>query len=134
MSTALLVIDVQQSLVDSGIWNVERILMHLNKLIEAARVAHAPVILVRDTRIKPNGSFHSSLDIGTDDIEIEKSFCDSFMETELDEVLRSKAISKLVVGGLQSDFCVDTTAVKPLHLVTTLCLSPTLAVHSIMSI
>ena len=41
--------------------------------------------------------------------EIVKSFCDSFMETHLDEILRSKKISKLVVGGMQSDFCVDTT-------------------------
>lgn len=109
MSTALLIIDVQKSLVDAGIWDSERVINRLNQLIAEARSEHIPIVLIRDTRIEPDGEFHHSLDCKTNDIEIVKSFCDSFMETNLDEVLRSKNISRLVVGGMQSDFCVDTT-------------------------
>ena len=109
MSTALLIIDVQKSLVDAGIWDSERVINRLNQLIAKARSEHIPVVLVRDTRIEPHGEFHDSLDCKKNDIEIVKSFCDSFMETKLDEMLRSKNISRLVVGGMQSDFCVDTT-------------------------
>lgn len=109
MSTALLIIDVQQSLVDEGIWEYVRVIERVNQLIATARSEHIPIVLVRDSRVEPNGAFHKSLHHETHDIKIVKSFCDSFMETHLDEILRSKKISKLVVGGMQSDFCVDTT-------------------------
>ena len=109
MDTALLIIDVQQSLVDEGIWNAHRVIARLNQLIGAARSQHVPVILVRDTRVEPDGSYHRSLDCPANDLEIEKRYCDAFMETHLDAWLKSKTISRLVVGGMQSDFCVDTT-------------------------
>ncbi len=109
MNTALLIIDVQQSLVDEGIWDCERILERLNQLIARARNEHIPVVLVRDTRVEPDGTFHRSLDRATHDVEIVKHFCDSFMETDLDVVLRRQNIGRLIVGSMQSDFCVDTT-------------------------
>jgi nicotinamidase-related amidase len=109
MNTALLIIDVQQSLVDEGIWEFERIIARLNMLSAKARKERVPVILIRDTRIEPDGSFHPGLDRVSSDVEIVKRFCDSFQETDLGEVLKSKNIGKLVIGGLQSDFCVDTT-------------------------
>ncbi len=109
MKTALLIIDVQQSLVDEGVWEADRVIARLNQLMAAARSQHLPVILVRDTRVEPDGSFHRTLDRDAHDPVIEKRFCDAFMETHLDALLRSKNISRLVVGGMQSDFCVDTT-------------------------
>ena len=109
MSTALLVIDIQQSLVDEGIWEYERVIEQVNQLIAKARSEQIPIVLVRDSRVKPDGAFHYSLHRETNDIEIVKNFCDSFMETHLDEILRSKSISRLVICGMQSDFCVDTT-------------------------
>ena len=109
MNTALLIIDVQQSLVDEGIWEFERVIERLNQLIAKARKEQVPIVLVRDTRVEPDGGFHLALDREPYDIEIVKRFCNSFLETGLDEILRSKNIGRLVVGGLQSDFCVDTT-------------------------
>lgn len=49
---------MQQSLVDEGIWDSERVLERLNQLIATARSEHIPVVLVRDTRIEPNDLFH----------------------------------------------------------------------------
>lgn len=109
MQTALLIIDVQQSLVDEGIWEANRVIKEINKLIEKAEKYKVPIILIRDTRVKPNSTFHYELNIDINYIEIIKSFCDSFMNTQLDELLKSKRIDKLIIGGFQSDFCVDTT-------------------------
>jgi nicotinamidase-related amidase len=109
MNTALLIIDVQQSLVDEGIWDSERIIKRINQLIAKARNEQAPIILVRDTRVEPGGEFHRSIDRESHDIEIVKNFCNSFMETRLDDFLRNRNIGALVIGGIQTDFCVDTT-------------------------
>ncbi len=109
ISTALLIIDVQQSLVDEGIWDSEQVIERLNQLIATARSERIQVVRVRDTRVVQDGAFHRSLDRDLSDIEIVKSFCNSFMETHLDEMLRSRNIDRLIVGGMQSDFCVDTT-------------------------
>lgn len=109
MNTALLIIDVQQSLVDEGIWEFDKIIKRLNQLMANARNEQVPVILVQDTRVEPDGEFHRSLDRESCDIEIVKNFCDSFMETRLGEVLKNRNIERLVVGGIQTDFCVDTT-------------------------
>lgn len=59
MDTALIFIDVQQSLVDEGIWDAHRVIARLNQLIAAARLHYVPVILVRVTRVEPDGSFHN---------------------------------------------------------------------------
>ena len=109
MNTALLAINIQQSLVDEGIWELERVIEHVNQLIAMARNEHVPIILVRDSRVEPDGAFHRSLHIEAHDIEIQENYCDSFMETHLDKILRGKNISRLVICGLQSDFCIDTT-------------------------
>ena len=109
MSIALLVIDIQQSLVDEGIWEYESVIERVNQLIEKARSENIPILFVRDVRVEPDGSFHHSLHRETHDIEIVKKYRDAFMETALSGILKSKDINRLVVCGMQSDFCVDTT-------------------------
>jgi len=109
MNTALLVIDIQQSLVDEGIWEYESVIERVNRLTAKARSEHIPVVLVRDSRVEPDDSFHHSLHREAQDVEIVKNFRDAFMETALGEILQSKNISRLVICGMQSDFCVDTT-------------------------
>ncbi|WP_024953985.1 cysteine hydrolase family protein [Sulfurospirillum arcachonense] len=109
MNTALLIIDVQQSLVDEGIWQANKVINQLNKLSTLAREQSIPVILIRDTRVLPDGTFHNLLKQENHDIEIIKSFCDSFMQTNLEEILKNNNITRLIIGGLQSDFCIDTT-------------------------
>jgi nicotinamidase-related amidase len=38
----------------------------------------------------------------------EKGACSSFYRTGLDERLRAAGIGGLVIGGLQTEFCIDT--------------------------
>lgn len=63
MNTALLILDVQQSLVEEGIWDYERVITRLNRLIAMARNVSIPILLLRDTRVEPDRSFHHSLNV-----------------------------------------------------------------------
>jgi nicotinamidase-related amidase len=109
LSTALVVIDVQQSLVDEGPSQAEELLEAIGHLIAAARAAQAQVIYVKDRRVEPNGNLHSSLQPGPSEMTIEKDYCDAFLETGLQQKLEQLGISKLVIAGMQTDYCIDTT-------------------------
>lgn len=50
-----------------------------------------------------------TLDRAPTDIVLEKSACDSFLETDLETTLRSRGIDELIITGCATDFCVDTS-------------------------
>lgn len=109
MKTALVIIDIQRSLLDAGPWNADRLLDRISDLIKSARQMDAPIAFVRDRRVEPNADLHPDLDTQQSDIHILKGFCDSFLGTSLDSELKSRGIDQLVVAGLQTDYCIDTT-------------------------
>ena len=49
------------------------------------------------------------LDVRPEDVRIRKTACDSFYRTELQAQLQSRGIGKVIVCGLQSEFCIDST-------------------------
>ena len=109
MSTALLVIDVQRSLLDEGPWQGDELLATVRQLIDRAREAGALVVFIRDSRVEPDGSIDSSLHPLPGDLMVTKDFCDSFLDTGLHETLQAGGIGTLVVCGMQTDYCIDTT-------------------------
>jgi nicotinamidase-related amidase len=109
MKTALVIIDVQKSLIDEGPWNAEEVLARIGRLVALAREASAPIVFIRDRRVEPDGSLHPKLTALDNDIQIEKSYSDSFLETDLNEQLQTKGVTRLIVAGLQTDYCIDTT-------------------------
>ncbi len=125
MSTALLVIDVQQALCygEYAAFEAERVIERINLVSRKARAAGAPVVVIQ------HESHGGSLDHGTDgwgladgldvlstDILVRKTATDSFHNTELQSVLHARGVTKLVICGLQSEFCVDTTTRRALAL------------------
>jgi nicotinamidase-related amidase len=40
---------------------------------------------------------------------MEKNACDAFLETGLDEMLRQRGVTEVIIVGCATDFCVDTT-------------------------
>lgn len=50
-----------------------------------------------------------ALDRDPGDQTVEKTGCDSFLETRLDGLLRARGVTDLVIVGCATDFCVDTT-------------------------
>lgn len=109
MKTALVIIDMQHSLIDAGPWNADRLLDRISDLIKSARQAGAPIVFVRDRRVEPNADLHPHLDAQQSDMHVLKGFCDSFLGTALDSELKASGIDQLVVAGLQTDYCIDTT-------------------------
>ena len=124
MPTALLIIDVQHALCtgEEAAFDVDRVIERINGISAKARGVGAPVILIQHEDSGP-------LRFGTDDwqlaaglaalpgdLRVRKTTPDSFHQTELHRLLQDGGITDLVVCGLQSDFCVDTTVRRALAL------------------
>jgi nicotinamidase-related amidase len=109
MKTALGVIDVQNSLIDEGPWQPEQLLERVEALIQKARAAGAPIVFVTDRNVVPDGAIHPRLSVSDDDLRVEKSHLNAFEETPLDALLRAQGVTRFVVAGLQTDYCVNAT-------------------------
>jgi nicotinamidase-related amidase len=119
MTTALLVIDVQEAILQGSVaptdWSLR--LQNINRLIANARIVQAAVIFIqhhgghghRLHPSQPGFALHHALARETADQVIGKTECDSFFETDLDAALKAKHIKSLVVCGCWSNYCVDTT-------------------------
>jgi len=108
MVTALLVIDAQTSLLASA-WNADPVIKQINGVIFVAREAGAPVFFIRDRRVQPDASLALGVASAQHDLEIEKDYCDAFLGTALKQELVSRGIERLVIAGLQTEYCIDTT-------------------------
>jgi nicotinamidase-related amidase len=114
--TALLVIDVQTSLVagaDRGTDVVEVI----RRLIARARTAGTPVVYLQHCHatyqpmMKGSAGWHIQADVAPNpgDLVIEKTASDGFHQTSLRAKLDLLGVKRLIICGLQTEFCVDTT-------------------------
>jgi nicotinamidase-related amidase len=125
MKSALLVIDVQQALC-SGEWaafEINRVVDRINELAEQARMAGAPVFFVQHEEDQGSLRFgtegwqlYERLATRPEDTRVRKAASDSFYQTELHALLQSRGVAELVVCGLQSEFCVDSTVRRALAL------------------
>jgi nicotinamidase-related amidase len=118
MNTALLVIDVQHALCNGtyAAYDIERVIGRINAVIAKARAAGAPVIFIQHEAQDGPLRFGQDawqldprLDLESSDLRIRKTASDSFHETGLQPMLRARGIETLVVCGLQSEFCVDSS-------------------------
>ena len=135
--TALLVVDMQNCFVaDSPIAAPlgAEVAGRLNRLADACRRAGITVIWTRHV-VRPDGSntgllgevippvaagiinddaptaaLHSLMDVRPDDVVVGKPRFGSFHGTDLEVILRSRGIDTIVLGGINTNVCVDTTA------------------------
>jgi nicotinamidase-related amidase len=117
--TALLVIDVQKGMfAEEPVYRGTQLLEVLNDLIGRARAAGTPVIYVRHNgnRIEhplhpdnPGWPIHPAIAPADGELIVDKREPDSFYETTLQQELEARGIKKLVISGIQTDLCVDTT-------------------------
>ncbi len=124
-NTALLIIDVQHALCrgDEAAFDVDRVVERINTVSSAARAAGVPVVLIQHEEAEGPFRFGSDgwqlfagLATSPEDIPLRKRATDSFHETGLQALLQWRGITRLVVCGLQSDFCVDSTIRRALAL------------------
>ncbi len=113
-NTALLVIDVQQGLFGKSqpIYQAEQLLDNILLLVEQAHAAGVPVFYIQhcDKRDLAKGTsgwqLHPRLQPSKNDFYLDKEKSNSFEETKLDEILKSKGITDLIITGLVTHGCV----------------------------
>jgi nicotinamidase-related amidase len=118
MSSALLVIDVQESFRHLPYWredDVPAFLLAQNKLIGAARAAGVPVVRVYHEEGDAQFSRASGLlrplagSDGHADHSVTKHVHSAMIGTGLPEWLRARAIEHLIISGTRTERCCETT-------------------------
>ncbi|RIW34659.1 cysteine hydrolase [Bacillus salacetis] len=119
MGEALVIIDVQKGMFKEGeeVHNGVDLLKKLKILIENARNANTPIFYIQHNAPegktlesgKEGWEIHCDITPGPEDIVIQKTTPDSFLNTNLHEELALRNISHLLLTGIQTEVCVDTT-------------------------
>src|SRR3954447_10378170 len=112
-NTALLVVDVQNGVVE-GAPERDAVVANVGSLVEKAREEQVPVIWVQhNDQGLERGSDEWRIvpELRPDEAEplIEKSYGDSFEDTNLETVLSDLGVGRLVVVGAQTDACIRST-------------------------
>lgn len=123
--TALLIIDVQSALC-SGEYEVfesRRIVRNINQLSAQARSLGIPVVVIQHEEAGTPMAFGQAgwqldpeLQVLPTDLYVRKTVPDSFHQTELHALLQTRGIERLVVCGMQTEFCVESTTRRALEL------------------
>jgi nicotinamidase-related amidase len=116
--TALLLIDVQVDMFEpEPVHDSNQLMQTLTTLLSLARQANIPVIFVQnngevgapDEPNTPGWTIHPSLAPTEDETVLQKEMEDAFYQTPLSQKLEELGITRLVIAGLQTEMCIDTT-------------------------
>ncbi len=116
---ALLIIDAQMDMFAAGsrVFAGEKMLQRLSDLVARARRAQVPVVYVQNngTEIDPDMPGTPGWEIQPElkpeegETVIQKWSPDAFHETGLQGVLTGLGVRRLVIAGMQSEYCVNAT-------------------------
>jgi len=122
MTQALLIIDIQNDYFPGGRMELvgsPQAAAQAARLVAAFRAKRAPVVHVQHVSLRPGATFflpdtegariHESVAPLADETVIVKHFPNAFRETPLLERLRSGGVDKLVIAGMMTHMCIDTT-------------------------
>ncbi|MET1027014.1 MAG: cysteine hydrolase family protein [Dongiaceae bacterium] len=116
--TALLLIDIQQGLLSepASVYRGDEVVALAADLLRRARQNGIPVFHVRHdggagddlAQGMPGWFHHPAVSPAAGEPVIEKTTPSAFVSGELDRRLKAAGIEKLVIAGLQTDYCIDT--------------------------
>jgi nicotinamidase-related amidase len=122
MTIALLLIDIQNDYFPGGameLANAQEAGLQAGKLLAAFRQKALPIIHIQHISTRPGATFflpdtagvdiHESVSPKEGENIFQKNFPNSFRETGLLDHLRQIKVSKLVIAGMMTQMCVDTT-------------------------
>lgn len=115
--SALMIVDMQQGLfADRLPDDYAAVLRRLQQLYRAAHDAQRPVIFVcheaPDSVLayqSPGWQLVEGLQLAQRDVLVRKTTPDAFLRTDLHQLLQQRQITRLVIAGYASEFCIDTT-------------------------
>ncbi|MFE1630612.1 cysteine hydrolase family protein [Brevibacillus reuszeri] len=122
-NTALLIVDVQTFLIEHA-YQGNVIIERIEKLLTRARDLQIPVLYIQHCG-REGGPFeigtttwqiHPAITPKEEEPVIHKFACDSFLDTTLRDELESREINHLVIVGLQTEYCIDTTSRRAISL------------------
>ncbi|MGL5068495.1 MAG: cysteine hydrolase family protein [Sarcina sp.] len=115
---ALLVIDVQNLLVDGNPFDIDIVLKNIKSLIENCREKSVEVIYVQHTDTEVDGELqvgtyewqiHNDIKPNENEVIFRKNYNSSFRKTGLKDYLDKQKIESLIITGMQTEYCIDTT-------------------------
>lgn len=122
MNTALLIIDIQNDYFPGGAMELvgsDAAASRASSVLDAFRAADLPVFHVQHFSTRPGAGFflpdtrgveiHGSVSPRAGETIVRKHFPNAFRETTLLEHLRGRGIGRLVIAGMMTHMCVDTT-------------------------
>ncbi|MFZ1985096.1 MAG: cysteine hydrolase family protein [Desulfatitalea sp.] len=122
MNIALLLIDIQNDYFPGGAMELVGAIEAGNQaknLLAAFRAKSLPVIHIQHISTRPGATFflpdskgaeiHSCVAPKDGEIVFQKHFPNSFRDTPLLEYLRTRQITRLVLAGMMTHMCIDTT-------------------------
>ena len=122
MEKALLIVDVQNDYFEGGkseLYKPQEALANIVEVLKLFRDRKLPVIHVQHINISDDASFflpntdgvliHKSLTPLDNETLIIKHAPNSFLNTNLVSVLRKNKITELIICGMMSHMCIDTT-------------------------
>ncbi len=119
MTAALLVIDVQEGMEPLTAHDGAGVVSRIASLLDRARKAGTSVVYVQHdgsaepghplAREKPGHAVYHAIAPHEGDPVVVKTHCSAFQDTDLDARLRAMEIDHLIVCGMQTEYCVDTT-------------------------
>jgi len=117
--TALLIIDMQVGNFShpDPVYKGDELLEKVKNLIARARSVQIPIVYVQnnggsgdpDAYDTPGWEIHPSIARVERDVVVQKQTPDAFHKTNLHSELESRGIKELVIAGLQTEYCIDTT-------------------------
>ncbi len=122
MKTACVFIDIQNDYFPGGaneLFQAEEAGVCAGKLLAFAREYHIPVIHVQHVSLHPGATFflpdtrgvdiHQSVTPSPGEPIVRKHFPNSFRETDLKNILTGMGIERLIIAGMMTHMCIDTT-------------------------
>ena len=114
MNIGLLAIDIQNLMVEEKPYAIEERLQLWRDSLAKARQAGVEVIHVRHrseelVEVSPAWQIHESVAPLAGEVIIDKTYNSAFKETELQAYLDEQGIEQLIIMGMSTNFCIDTT-------------------------
>lgn len=120
--TALVLVDIQRDYFPGGrmaLPDAENAGRRAAEVLARCRAASMPVIHVRHESIRPGSTFFLPGTEGADihplvaplpgEAVVTKNFPNSFRDTNLADLLRDRGVTDLIVAGMMTHMCIDTT-------------------------
>jgi nicotinamidase-related amidase len=115
--TALLIIDAQVGLLEKA-HRRDEVVARIADLIARANAVGAPIIYVQHDSDdagdlleigSPGWRIHPAIAPAAADLVVHKRSSDAFYQTSLQQELNLRGVTHLIVGGMKTEMCVDTT-------------------------